>query len=234
MIHKEMTEAKHLAIFEHYDAILKELGPEKPLGPKEEEALKGAFYHAKRLGWNAPKEFFDWFLERSDPFLRVAAWKLLLSLYEEMLEFLKQNAPESLECVRILNRLAFLCRSTGKYKKALSYYEQALKLLDKLASDEPENARCRSYIAGTLNNYGVLLSELDLSEEAENSYVKALQLREKLTKNELSSDFEVARILNNLGLLYHQTGQHEKALVLLSQALEIFERLNRTKHPAYA
>lgn len=230
MTNKKITEAEHQAMFEHYDSILKDIGPGKVIGPEEEEALEGAFFHAKWVFGS--EELFDWFIDRADPFLMAAAWKLLTTMYEELLEILEQENPGRLESVRLLNRLAFIYRSTGDYEKALPFYGRALEILDNLHKQEPDNKRCSSYVAGTLNNFGVLLSEMDLTEEAEESYVKALKLREEIPDG--PENPEVARILNNLGLLYHQTGQHEKAQVLLNRALDIFEKLGRTDHPAYA
>ena len=104
--------------------------------------------------------------------------------------------------------------------------------LEILREAAPENVKFQAYTAGTLNNLGVLLSEeMGRMDEAEEIYGRALKLQE----TSLSPDHpQVAQTLNNLGLLYYNTGSPEKALALYTRALEIFEKLGKMEHMGYA
>ncbi len=165
-----------------------------------------------------------------------------LPLYERALEihekvFSLEHAenpeyPGNLETVRTLNRMAFFYRGTEEPEKAEELYRRALEHLEILREAAPENVKFQAYTAGTLNNLGVLLSEeMGRMDEAEEIYGRALKLQE----TSLSPDHpQVAQTLNNLGLLYYNTGSPEKALALYTRALEIFEKLGKMEHMGYA
>ena len=64
--------------------------------------------------------------------------------------------------------------------------------------------------------------------EAEHLYIRGLQLRESLLG---AGHPEVARVLNNLAMLYESSGRLEDARLSLARALPIFERTLGPTHP---
>ena len=118
-----------------------------------------------------------------------------------------------------------------KPEKAEELFNLALELLEKLEEQNPENRIVMTYKAGTLNNLGVLLSEMGKTEDAKEIYGQALKLQEEIYGLEHP---QVAQTLNNLALLYFQTTSYEKALILYTRSLEIMEKLGKTEHTGFA
>jgi tetratricopeptide (TPR) repeat protein len=301
----------HRALLESYEQRLKNLDPEL-ITIDEEMFLTEAFIHAKEIF--EPERLVKWFTIRAEPFYGPGAWKVLLPMYEELLDIVKQKlGPEKPETATVLNGMARIYRYIGNYeealkllsraikihemlpgtelaekgdilsemgilnylmdKPALSYYTLALEIQKKFLSSEnlgsvitlnrmaffyrgmkkPEKAEeffnraleflemfqeqrpdkrvIMTYKAGTLNNLGILLSEMGKVEEAEDRYGKALKLQDKVYSSEHP---QTAQTLNNLALLYFQTSRYEKALILNTRSLEIMEKLGKTEHPGFA
>jgi tetratricopeptide (TPR) repeat protein len=102
-----------------------------------------------------------------------------LSFYTRALEIQKKLlSPENLGAVRTLNRMAFFYKGLEKPEQAEERFRRALELLEKLQDQEPDYRVVLGYRAGTLNNLGVLLSELGKLDEAEVRYGQALKLQE--------------------------------------------------------
>ncbi|MDD4250321.1 MAG: tetratricopeptide repeat protein, partial [Methanosarcina sp.] len=99
-------------------------------------------------------------------------YKRALEIQEKFL------SPENPGAIRTLNRMAFFYKGVERPEKAEELFTRALGLLEKLDEKEPENKKVLAYTAGTLNNLGVLLSEMGKLEEAEERYGQALKLQE--------------------------------------------------------
>ena len=66
----------------------------------------------------------NWFIVASDPFNRAVFWQLIVPLYEEVLQNLKEELePEHLSVVTTLNYLALLNDNMGAYDQALQLYQ---------------------------------------------------------------------------------------------------------------
>lgn len=86
----------------------------------------------------------------------------------------------------------------GQNRNALKYIEQALDILTRLNE--------RRDIPRTLTDIGALYQSLGNYNEAEKTYIKALNIYKQ--------DFnlvEQASLLNNMGNMYHRAGEYEKA-----------------------
>ena len=66
----------------------------------------------------------NWFIVASDPFNRAVFWQLIVPLYEEVLQNLKEELePEHLSVVTTLNYLALLNDNMVAYDQALQLYQ---------------------------------------------------------------------------------------------------------------
>ena len=102
--------------------------------------------------------------------------------------------------------------ANGKYTKALEYYTKAEVLAEK--SNSKNNLLIKQDIGNTYN----LLSNLG---EALGYYQKALKLAEELKAND-----DIAKILNNIGLLYAWEKDFKPALHYFERAYEIANKYN--------
>ena len=301
----------HIALLESYEQRLKNLDPEL-ITIDEEIFLTEAFIHAKEVF--EPEKLVKWFTIRAEPFYRPGSWKVVLPMYEELLDIAEKKlgsenpgtatvlngmariyryignyeealkhlsralkihemlpgteladigdilsemgihnylmdkqalsyytqaleiqkkffSSENLGAVITLNRMAFFYRGMKKPEKAEEFFNRALEFLEIFQEQKPDKRVITIYKAGTLNNLGILLSEMGKIEEAEDRYGKALKLQDKVYGPEHP---QVAQTLNNLALLYFQTSRYEKALILNTRSLEIMEKLGKTEHPGFA
>jgi len=131
----------------------------------------------------------------------------------------------SLKYAEILNDLAILYESEGRYEEAESSYLEAIKIYY-------QNLGVNHLtVADTLNNLAALYGLQRRFKEAELLYLKSLEIR----KQQLEADHpHIATSLNNLASVYKSQGKYEKAEPLYLQSLEI----NKTKlggnHPKTA
>ena len=101
----------------------------------------------------------------------------------------------------------------GELKKALEYYERALKLLEELGIKEGIAAAAITNIGNVYNTKGEL-------EKALEYYEKALKLFEELEIKE-----GIATVLINIGNVYRSKGELDKALEHYEKALKLDVRL---------
>ncbi len=198
-----------------------------------EEALK-LFSRALKIHEMFPKteraEIGDTLSEMG--ILKYLMDKQALPYYTKALEIQKKFlSPENLGAVVTLNRMAFFYRGMKKPEKAEELFNQALEFLETFQELKPDERVIMTYKAGTLNNFGILLSETGKIEEAEDRYGQALNLQHKVYG---PVHPQIAQTLNNLALLYFQTSRYEKALILNAKSLEIMEKLGKTEHPGFA
>jgi len=70
----------------------------------------------------------NWFIVASDPFNRAAFWQLIVPLYEEVLQNLKEELePEHPSVATTLNNLAALYIDKGAHDQALQLYQRIEK-----------------------------------------------------------------------------------------------------------
>jgi tetratricopeptide (TPR) repeat protein len=108
----------------------------------------------------------------------------------------------------------------------------ALQLYEVLAKRNPD--AFNSYLAGTLNNLGILYSELKEFGKAEEYYERNLQIYKVLVKrNPDAFNFGLSEALNDYGNLYRDKIQIEKAKQFYKEALSIAHDLDKKNHKAF-
>ena len=134
--------------------------------------MKEAFIHAKEIF--EPEELVKWFTIKADPFYRSGSWKMLLPLYEELLDIEEKSlGPENPETASVLNGIAGIYRYMGNYEESLRLFTRALKIREKLpGAEQPETG-------DTLSELGTLYYLMDRQEEALSYYKRALEIQEK-------------------------------------------------------
>jgi tetratricopeptide (TPR) repeat protein len=112
----------------------------------------------------------------------------------------------------LYNNLAKVRGNLGQRERALSYYHQALIILEEVGT--------RAEVATALSNLGTTYASQGKGERALNYFHQALPILEEV--NDLPAQ---ATLLNNLGKLYSDAGQSERALVYFQRALPILKEL---------
>jgi len=122
----------------------------------------------------------------------------------------------------ILNSLAGLYDSTGRYEQAEPLYRQALEIRRQVLGEQHPD------FATSLNNLAELYRATGRYEQAEPLFRQALEINRQVL-GEQHPDFAIS--LNSLALLYHSTGRYEQAEPLVRQALEAFRSALGPDHP---
>lgn len=108
----------------------------------------------------------------------------------------------------------------GEYAKAKILFDESFELNEYL-----EN---KGSLANLHNNYAMMLEATGNYIEANNHYVKSLELRNEINEE---SKFTIIT-LTNLGLNYHELGNEQKAIVQYDLALQLAEKLELLENEA--
>ena len=131
---------------------------------------------------------------------------------------------ENLFYATVLNHLGFIHLKQGRLPLAESQLNQALAIADKLL---PPDHPSKAFV---LNNLGALYEAQHRKKEAEESYLRALSLRERLG----SDHPNVAITLMDLAGLYKWLGRYDDAEQLLKRAQRIRQLTFGENHPYFA
>jgi len=131
---------------------------------------------------------------------------LVRHYYMAIIDELKDKGAK----IVILYNLGMIYHKHGNSNDAISSYEEALKL-SKTSGD-------RTVEAKILDRIGAVYNELQEWEESSRYYE---ELRDLYIENEPNK----AMVLNTLGMLYQESGNSEKSIECLKNALEIYEKL---------
>jgi len=119
----------------------------------------------------------------------------------------------------ILHNYGFHLRDRNP-ERAEAYLREAVQVLEGRGND--------AAVARALDVLAATQLELDHSEDAESSFLRALDLR----RSSLPDDHpDIAQSLNNLGSLYMRSGRFDRAVPMLEQAIERFRRTHGDRHP---
>lgn len=132
---------------------------------------------------------------------------------------LSADHPDS---IRADIELADIYADEGEFEKSISHRETALGTQQRVYGLE------HPLIAYTLNNLARAYEGLKKWQNAEELYLKSLEMREKLLG---PTHPDVATPLNNLGLLYAHRRRLPEAERFLLRALEIREQVLPANHP---
>lgn len=140
-----------------------------------------------------------------------------LYFFEVVARLFRQIPPygERFSYVISLTNLANLYRTSGRFEKALSSYQELLAIRKKISGDENPN------YAGALELLAYLYSDVRQYEKELATYQEAVAIRKK-TQGEEHPDY--VRTLGNMALLYQRQGLYEKALRLYEEMLAIQEK----------
>jgi tetratricopeptide (TPR) repeat protein len=147
-------------------------------------------------------------------------------LYRDCFKVARQRlGEEHPDVAMILNNLAELYRSQGKYADAEPLFLSALEMRKRLLGAE------HPYVAMSLNNLALLYNSQGKYAEAEPLFLSALEMNKRLLGAE---HLEVATNLNNLAKLYDSQGKYAEAEPLFLSALEMTKRLLGAEHSEVA
>lgn len=102
--------------------------------------------------------------------------------------------------------------------KAIKYLKQAQKKLE-----DHNSCECRH--AKILNLLGISLSNICEFEEAEDSYVRALELYKIMLNETQVYQADLASVRNNMGILFSERNQFEKAKVQFLESIELNQKI---------
>lgn len=124
---------------------------------------------------------------------------------------------------------ARLLQIQNQFKEAEPIYEKSIKIIRKLAKDNPEVYLPK--VALTLNNLGILYAATNKLEEAEGAYSEALKTYRSLAdKNPAAYLPDVAMTLHNLGFLCSLTNKEtKKCLIYIEESIEIRRRFAKAQ-----
>ncbi|CAF3385880.1 unnamed protein product [Rotaria socialis] len=122
----------------------------------------------------------------------------------------------------IRNQFGYIRYKQGRYKDALSLYQEAMQIQEKL------NDGRNLDLATTYNNMGLLYTELNDTSKALSYHEKALSIRERDCDVSLA---DLASTYNNIGLVYDQRNDFSAALSHYGKALPIYKKCLPVNHP---
>ena len=136
---------------------------------------------------------------------------------------LYENQGDSTLISQAFNDIAMVYMELREYEKALDYNEKSLKI--SRSQNDIKN------ISFTLNNYGLVFLYLEDYKKATKVFNEALELKEKLFKNEIDPDekyyleIDIAMLESNLGLVFKNQKNYKNAIDITEKAIVIFKKL---------
>ena len=145
--------------------------------------------------------------------------------YEDALSYARRclGYPQE-KMADLLSKFAHFARDYNQFNRAKELYEEALKIWNSLADENP--AVYRSDLARTLHNLGFLYWKLNQYEEAKEAYLESLEIYRSLADaNPAVYRSDLAKTLSNLGALYFILNQYKEAEEAYRKSLEIWRSL---------
>ncbi|WP_421797696.1 tetratricopeptide repeat protein [Haliscomenobacter sp.] len=168
-------------------------------------------------------------------------WKmkavLMATRYEdgEWFEKTKGYYEKALEVDRGVKHIfayAFFLHKHNQYTEATPLYREALQIYRTLAQSNPEVFL--QYVAGTLNNLGLLHRAKNELELAQGEYEEALQIYRTLAKSNPEAFLKyMAQTLNNLAIVHSAKNELELAQGEYEEALQIYRILTKNTPDAF-
>ena len=139
-------------------------------------------------------------------------------LYEKIKEAIEEQDDSAI--ITLLNEMIGLCRDTSQKEKALVYCEQLKKLMIRM------NLEGTKDYATSMQNIANAYRAFGLWDEAE----EAFQIIEKTYETFVDKgDYLWASMSNNWGLLYQETKEYQKSVVILQKALDFIVKIPNSR-----
>ena len=125
-------------------------------------------------------------------------------------------------------RVAALQARLGRFDAAEVTTRRTIKLVERLAADDPTVAEHRQDLGRIHFNLGILLAKRGRPMDAEGEYKAALAVREKLAAEfptDATYQRELAGTLNNFAVLLDELGRRDEAEVQFRKSLTVREQL---------
>jgi tetratricopeptide (TPR) repeat protein len=153
--------------------------------------------------------------------VKLAQYTKAQDLYEILL---KQETNET-DKGDIYHQVGLIQEEQGEYAKAITFYEESLKIRQKILTPQhPDVAECYEDIGNTYDFLGDDGKALSYHE-------KALEIRQ----NTLPENHpDLATSYNNIGSVYDKMGEYSKAISYHEKALEIYQKTLPENHPHLA
>jgi eukaryotic-like serine/threonine-protein kinase len=155
-----------------------------------------------------------------DTAFALKAYDSALNLFQR----LDQEFPDQKEIKKgyanVANNYGNLFKELKRNRDAEQNYKLALQLRETLHAQEPANAEIALELAKSHNNWAQILSAQGNGKGAAEEFQKSRQILDSLALNPGGSRFttELARTLNNLGILQNLLGANAAAEATLAQA----------------
>lgn len=160
--------------------------------------------------------------------LKLNKYDLTISNYLKELK-LREELNDKDNIDKTLSNIGKIYFLMNNYTKAIEYYKRALKLAEKAANT--------TYIAKYLSNIGNVYYESKNYKKALGYYHKSLAYNDESTDNTIANQpktqYGRALLLNNLGLVYKNLGEYDKALKYCKLSIDIKEKLGYVKEIFY-
>ena len=146
----------------------------------------------------------------------------------------RQNQDEwQVSLAAALIYLAMACARLGQSEEAKAAGEEAVEITRSLARSSVNLTTYKPNLAITLNNFGGVLSDLYLLEDAQACSAEAAWIfRELSRENPAAFEQELLKPLSNLCNWLSKLGRHEEALAYADEAISILQRLAQDNQAA--
>ncbi len=171
---------------------------------------------------------------REETFPSTKGWyrlgNLLLKLGQfdkagQVFDIMLDQTTEQGEKANIYHMLGMVKDGQGKYEEAVGFYENSIKIKQKILPPT------HSDLATSYNNIGNVYNNMDEYSKALSYYEKALEIYQKTLP---ANHPRLATSYNNIGLVYSKMGEYSKALSYYEKALEIYQKTLPANHPSLA
>ena len=148
--------------------------------------------------------------------------KTALDCFFYVLKIGEDNSDSTL-ISQVYNDIAMVYMELREYEKALYYNENSLQI--------SRSQNDLKTISLTLNNYGLVFLYLKDYKKANDVFNEALVLKEKFLEEETDPDekyyleIDIAMLESNLGLVYQNRKQFQKAIDITNKAVFIYDKL---------
>jgi len=203
----------HRIAFNYYKA---QNLPENPTKKEELQSVIEAHYHACEAREYDLAAAIIWECNLHDLLGLWENQRTLIEIYEKLLprdHFKDEPILENKQVHgAVLGNLGNVYRDLGEQRKAIEYYEQALKI-----SKEAGNRRLEE---NQLGNMGIVYDNLGETEKAIDYYEQALEI-----SIEIDDMVGEGEAFGNMGLAYYHLGEPRKAIECYKQALKIARKI---------